>query len=103
MNKSLEISSYNLTYNSKSFLQKHKYNKKLESIISPKNNKLKNHSNSLKRIHIVNLKEKNSNYYFHKNNKYRKEYKKNIISLIEFYILLSKKLKKFQTRCHRIK
>ena len=94
VNKSLEISSYNLTYNSKSFLQKHKYNKKLESIISPKNNKLKNHSNSLKRIHIVNLKEKNSNYYFHKNNKYRKEYKKNIISLIEFYILLSKKLKK---------
>lgn len=96
VNKSLEISSYNLTYNSKSFIQRHKYNKKLESIISPKNNKLKNNCNSLKRIHIVNLKEKNNNNYSHKNNKYRKECKKNIISLIEFYILLSKKMKKLK-------
>lgn len=37
---SLEISSYNMTYNSNSYLQKNKYINKLESIISPKNSLL---------------------------------------------------------------
>ena len=96
VNKSLEISSYNLTYRSNSFLKKYKYNKKLESIISPKNNKSKNNFNSLKKIHVVNLKSKNNKEYHQKNDKYRKQYKKTIISLIEFYYLLSKKLKKLK-------
>ena len=97
VNKSLEISSYNLTYKSTSILKKQKYNNnKLESIISPKNNKVKTNCNNLKQIHIVNLKSKHSNDYQHKNNKYVKEYKKNIISLLEFYILLSKKMKKLK-------
>ena len=37
----LEISSYNMTYKSNSFIQKKKYNNKLESIITPKNKSIR--------------------------------------------------------------
>ena len=122
--KTLEISSYNMSYTSNSFIQKHKYNNKLESIISPKNSKIKENSikrikkdilanqslssrlknnkskddpNNLKHIHVVNLKSKNNGGNLHKkNNQYRKEFKNHIKSLFELYILLNKKLKKYK-------
>ena len=121
---SLEISSYNMTYNSNSYLQKNKYINKLESIISPKNsllgekstkslridflsnpylkeksktNKSYKNINSLKHIHLINLKSKNKNYHLNKkNNKSLKEFKDNIISILVYYITLSKKLKKWK-------
>ena len=115
----LEISSYNMTYNSNSnsFITNQKYNNKLESIISPKNsnskkdfksellsmnnlperlryNKSKDNINNLKHIHLFNIKTKSENYLKKKNNRYRIQCKKNIISLLEFYILLNRKMKK---------
>ena len=108
---SLEISSYNMSYNSKSFSKKKKNTKKLESIISPKNlkqdikskpktSRLKNNDSIenldiLKNIQIINLKAKNDKYLDKKNNRYRKQCKNNIISLLDYYILLNKKLKKY--------
>ena len=116
---SLEISSYNMTFSSTVFKQKQKYNERLDSMISPKNNTLREFSikslkhnfepnyNSLtrlkynkskdnfkdhKHIHIVNLKEKNK--LLQNNNHYLKECKNNCISLFKFYILLNKKMKK---------
>ena len=115
---SFKISSYNLTYNSNS-LQKQKYSNKLESIISPKNNankkkyslksisyknlteRLKSNRSkdnlfNLMQIGIINLKKSNNSFMNKKNNKYRKECKKNIISILQFYILLNKKMKKLK-------
>ena len=119
----LEISSYNMTYKSNSFIQKKKYNNKLESIITPKNKSIRENSinslksdilsnsnlvstikynksiksiKSLKNLNIVNLKTNTNNYLNKKKNWYRKECKNNLISLLEFYQFLNKKLKKFK-------
>ena len=117
----LEISSYNITYSSNTLKQVQKYSKRLDSMISPKNktfrensikslkhnfepncnlktrlriNKSKDNVKVHKNIHMINLKDKNNNYLFQKNNCYRRECKNNLISLFKFYILLNKKLKK---------
>ena len=119
----LEISSYNMTYKSNSLIQKKKYNNKLESIITPKNKSIRENSinslksdilsnsnfvstikynksikniKSLKNLNIVNLKTNTNNYLNKKKNWYRKECKNNLISLLEFYQFLNKKLKKYK-------
>ena len=117
---SFKISSYNLTYNSNSnSLQKQKYKNKLESILSPKNNtnkkkysiksvsynnlterlkskRSKDNIFNIKQIGIINLKKNNNSLTHKKNNKYRKECKNNIISILQYYILLNKKMKKLK-------
>ena len=119
----LEISSYNMFYNSNSFIHNKKCSNKLESIITPKNKNVRENSinslsndistnsnlvskikynesikriKSLKTLNIDNLKTNTNNYLNKKKNRYRKECKNNLISLLEYYNILNKKLKKFK-------
>ena len=65
--------------------------------------KSKDNINNLKHIHLFNIKTKSENYLKKKNNRYRIQCKKNIISLLEFYILLNRKMKKLNESYQLIK